>query len=153
MQRVRHRTRHGGTLLAICVATAMAVVLIGTATAGSAGTADAEIAVTLGKPKEYSLTAKPAAGKGGEVALTVRNRGTVVHEFILLRTPVKAASLKPRSDEPEKVVEPGFVAELEDVEPGDRVTLVMPLKKGHYVLLCNIDGHHAGGMHADVVLR
>ena len=76
-----------------------------------------------------------------------------MHEFILLRTPIKAASLKPRSEEPEKVVEPGFLAELEDVEPGDRVTLVMPLKKGHYVLLCNIEGHYAGGMRADVTLR
>ena len=153
MKRFRHRAFFGGGLIAILGAVGVAVAAIGTASAGSARSADAEIAVTMGKPKEYSLTAKPTSGKGGEVALAVRNRGKIVHEFILLRTPSKPPKVKPRSEEPAKVVEPGFLAELEDVEPGDRVTLVMPLKKGHYVLLCNIEGHYAGGMRADVVLR
>lgn len=152
MQRFRHRAFHGGGLLAICAVTA-AVMAIGSASAGSARTFDAEISVTMGKPSEYSLVAKPTSGRGGEAALAVRNRGKITHEFILLRTGTKADKLKARADEPDKVVEPGFLLELEDVEPGDRVTVVMPLKKGHYVLLCNIEGHYHDGMRADLVLR
>lgn len=49
--------------------------------------------------------------------------------------------------------EPGFTLELEDIEPGGKVVVAVPLKKGHYVLLCNIAGHHAGGMRADLTLR
>src|SRR3990170_7491854 len=149
MQRFRHRRSHIAVVIALC---AMAVaVVVGSASAGSARTtADSEINVTMGKPGEYSLKAGPSSAKAGEVALVVRNRGKITHEFILLRTPIKAANLKPRAEEPDKVVEPGFVLELEDVEPGDRVTIVLPMKKGHYVLLCNIEGHYHDGMRADL---
>lgn len=150
MQPFRHRRSRAVVVIALC----LAVAVVGSAYAGSTRTdADSEIAVTLGKPQEFSLKASAASAKAGEVALTVRNQGKITHEFILLRTAIKAAKLKPRAGEPEKVVEPGFVLELEDVEPKDRVTVVMPMKKGHYVLLCNVAGHHAGGMFADLTLR
>ena len=150
--RFRHRRLYVAGVIAICAATV--AVVIGSASAENASTAaDTAINITMGKPGEYSLKVKPVAGKAGEVALTVRNTGKVTHEFILLRTATKAAKLKPRLEEPKKVVEPGFLVELEDVEPGDRVTLVMPLSKGHYVLLCNIEGHYHGGMRSDLTLR
>ena len=141
----------------VAVAATCSIVLaivVGSAWAGSsAATADTEIDVTLGKPKEYSLKLSASAGKAGEVALAVRNRGKITHEFILLKTPIKAAKLKPRAEEPTKVVEPGFVLELEDIAAKERATVELPLKKGHYVLLCNIEGHYAGGMRADLTLK
>lgn len=152
MQRFRHRRFYFAGVIAICAVTV--AVAIGSASAKNASTAaDSAINITMGKPGEYSLGVKPASAKAGEVALTVRNRGKVTHEFILLRTPVKAAKLKARAEEPNKVVEPGFLLELEDVEPGDRVTVVMNMKKGHYVLICNIEGHYHDGMFADLTLR
>ncbi len=151
MQRSRRPRSFVAAVIAICSVTAIAV---SSAWAGSArSSADSEIQVTLGKPSKFSLTASARSAKAGEVAFVVRNMGKIDHEFIVLRTPIKAAALKPRAEEPEKVVEPGFQVELEDVEPGHRVTIALPLKKGHYVLLCNIEGHHAGGMHADLTLK
>lgn len=147
----RHRLRRGSLLLAALAAVLLAAIQVSAAIARDA--ADSQITVTMGKPGEFSLKSSVSSAKAGEVALTVWNRGRMVHEFILLRTPVKAAALKPRAEEPQKVVEPGFQFELEDMEPGDRTTIVMPLKKGHYVLLCNVDGHYAGGMRADLTLK
>jgi uncharacterized cupredoxin-like copper-binding protein len=152
MQRVRRRQFYVAAVTATCAVTV--AVVVGAASAGNARTAaDSEIAITMGKPAEYRLTAKPGTAKAGEVALAVRNRGKITHEFILLRTNTKAAKLKSRAEEPDKVVEPGFLLELEDVEPGDRVTVVTNMKKGHYVLLCNIEGHYADGMRADLTLK
>jgi uncharacterized cupredoxin-like copper-binding protein len=154
MKRFKSRRSYIGGLVAVCICAATVAVLVGSASAGSARVAaDSEISVTMGKPKEYSLKLNTSSAKAGEVALTVRNRGKITHEFILLRTPTKAGKLPARAEEPDKVVEPGFMIELEDVEPGDRVTVVMPMKKGHYVLLCNIEGHYHDGMRADLTLR
>jgi uncharacterized cupredoxin-like copper-binding protein len=152
MQRVRRRQLYVTAVAATCAVTV--AVVVGSASAGSARTAaDSEIDITMGKPGEYRLVAKPGTAKAGEVALVVRNKGKITHEFILLRTNTKAAKLKPRAEEPDKVVEPGFLLELEDVEPKDRVTVVTNMKKGHYVLLCNIEGHYADGMRADLTLK
>jgi uncharacterized cupredoxin-like copper-binding protein len=140
-------------VLAVALCSAALVTVAG-AWAGSAGSsADSEIAVTLGRPGEYGLKTSARTARSGEVEFIVQNRGKLVHEFILLRTPVKAAKLKPRPDEPQKVVEPGFRLELEDLEPGQRVIVALPLKAGHYVLLCNLEGHYAAGMRADLTLK
>ena len=152
MQRFRLRRSYIAVTAGICsVALAIAV---GSAWAGSSSaSADSEIEVTMGKPKEYSLKPSASRAKAGEVEFIVRNKGKLTHEFIVLRTKIPAAKLKPRAEEPAKVEEPGFQFELEDVEARGRVTIALPLKKGHYVLLCNIEGHYAGGMFADLTLR
>jgi uncharacterized cupredoxin-like copper-binding protein len=41
------------------------------------------------------------------------------------------------------------VGEVEDVAAGTSKKLTLNLKKGHYVLICNIPGHYKSGMHAD----
>ena len=107
----------------------------------------------MGKPQELSLGASTRSAAAGEVIIKVRNAGKVEHELVILRTPIKAANLKPSADDPQEVVEPGFLAELEDMEPGDAANLVLPLKTGHYVLLCNKPGHYRGGMHSDLTVR
>ena len=145
--------RHRRPAVLIGSATVLAVVAISASAAVSRGAADSEIAVTLGKPSELGMKMSAMSAKAGEVAFKVRNRGKLAHEFILLRTSTPAAKLKPQAEDPQKVVEPGFLAELEDITPGHKVILALPLHKGHYVLLCNIAGHHAAGMRADLVLK
>ncbi len=149
----KDEVRRRRTIALVGAGLAAVLVATWTSTASSGIAADSAVAVTMGKPTELSLKSSLKSAKSGEVGLVVRNRGKLVHEFILLRTPIKASQLKARAGEPQKVVEPGFLVELEDMEPGDRVTLVMPLTKGHYVMLCNIDGHYAGGMRADLTLK
>ena len=134
-------------------AAALAFAAISASAAVSRAGADSEIAVTMGKPGELSMKTSARRAKAGEVEFVIKNKGKLAHEFILLRTPTPAAKLKPRAAEPEKVEEPGFHVEVEDMRPGQGLVLVLSLKKGHYVLLCNIAGHHAGGMRADLLLK
>ncbi len=112
-----------------------------------------EVVVTMGKPSEFTMGLSSKTVKAGEAVLNVRNRGKIMHEMALLRTAKRAKDLKPRPKEPNKVEEPGFMLELEDVEPGQGAKLVLPLRKGHYVLVCNIEGHAAGGMRADLDVK
>jgi uncharacterized cupredoxin-like copper-binding protein len=151
----RRRIVRRGPMVALVGVGLVAIVVAATwaSAASSKAVADSEVAVTMGKPSELSLKMSAKSAKAGEVALIVRNSGKLVHEFILLRTPIKASRLAARDGEAKKVVEPGFMVELEDMEPGDRVSLVLPMKKGHYVLLCNIEGHYHGGMRADLTLK
>jgi uncharacterized cupredoxin-like copper-binding protein len=150
---MHHRHRNRLTAGLAVLAALLAAAAIAAPAALTRGAADSEIAVTLGKPSELKMKTSAKTAKAGEVAFVVRNKGKLEHEFILLRTKVKAANLKPRAEDPAKVVEPGFQVELEDIEPGGTVVMALPLKKGHYVLLCNIAGHHAGGMRADLDLK
>ena len=138
--------------LVVATAALLAVSAI-SASAATSRSADSEIVVTLGKPGELNMQTSTKSAKAGEVAFVVKNKGKLEHEFILLRTKKPGHKLPPRSDEPQKVSEPGFAAELEDIEPGHTIVLALPLKQGHYVLLCNIEGHYAGGMRADLSLR
>ena len=144
--------RHRLAVVLIVTAAVFAATAIYASAAVSRGV-DSEIAVTLGKPKERAMKTSASSANAGAVKFVVRNNGKLVHEFILLRTKTSAAKLKPQAEDPETVVETGFQAELEDIEPGHAVALALALKKGHYVLLCNIKGHYAAGMRADLVLR
>jgi uncharacterized cupredoxin-like copper-binding protein len=138
---------------ALVAALASAAVPVALATAGHRANEDGEVQLNMGKPAEFSLRPSVRSAAAGEVAFKVRNAGKIEHEFVILKTPTKAARLKARPGAPSEVVEPGFLVELEDMQPGDRANLVMPLKRGHYVLLCNKPGHFKGGMRSDFVVR
>ena len=45
--------------------------------------------------------------------------------------------------------EAGNVGEIGDLQPGQAKTLTLPLKPGHYALICNLPGHYKAGQHAD----
>lgn len=143
---------HRGRMTA-AAAIAVAGTIVGTVGAATGARQEAVVTLDMGTPKELSFRTGAKAVPAGEVLLDVRNRGKVVHELILLKTPVRAKALPTRPGDPSKVEEPGFLVELEDLEPGNRVKLKLPLGKGHYVLLCNIAGHAKGGMVADLTVR
>lgn len=118
---------------------------------GPIGDGETEVTVTMGSPKnEFAMVNSVSAAPDGEVAFAITNKGKIEHEWVLLKTERKAASLEPRTDKPMKVVEPGFFVEAEDVEPGQTVKIKLPLPAGHYVFVCNKDGHATDGkMFAD----
>jgi len=150
--RLVQRLRRAPAIVAVGLA-ALVLVAIWASAALAAGAADSVLTITMGKPGEFSLKPSAKSAKAGEVEFILRNKGKIEHEFILLRTNTKAAKLKPRAENPNKVEEPGFSLEIEDIAPGGKVIVALPLKKGHYVLLCNIDGHYKGGMRADLTLN
>ena len=116
------------------------------ATAAAPAPAARDIAVTL---REYSVAAAPAVGGAGRVHFAVRNAGAITHEFVVVRTDKPAgALLKGREAD-----ETGNVGEIGDLPPGSAKTLTLPLKAGHYALICNLPGHYAAGQHTDFTVR
>ena len=103
------------------------------------------IAVAL---KEWSVTPAGATANAGPVTFAITNTGTAVHEFVVVKTDTKADAL-PVVDG--KIDESSLapVDEVEDIAVGATPSLEVQLEAGHYVLLCNIEGHYAQGMRAD----
>ncbi len=100
---------------------------------------------------EYTVVSSSDRAAAGDVTFTIKNTGTVVHEFVVLKTDLTADKLPSASGEVEEdASELSPVDEVEDIAPGATATLSVALPAGHYVLICNLPGHYAGGMHANL---
>jgi uncharacterized cupredoxin-like copper-binding protein len=98
---------------------------------------------------EWQIKLDSSTGKAGSITFNVSNKGEKEHEFVVVKTDVKADKLPVTGDDEvdESAFEP--VDEIEDIKTGTAPVLTVDLKAGHYVLLCNLTGHYAKGMHAD----
>ncbi len=101
---------------------------------------------------EFAIELAPAAVAAGDVQFDINNAGTIEHEFVIVDTDTLAADL---TVEGEGVSEEGMtvVDEVEDIAAGATPTLTVSLSAGHYALICNLPGHYAGGMHADLTVE
>lgn len=97
--------------------------------------------------KEMSIGLDRAYAARGSVTFSVTNAGTVVHEFVVLKTDIAEGALPPSTDEAGKVQEVGHVDEIGSIDPGTTKTLTVSLEPGKYLLICNEPGHYAAGMH------
>lgn len=97
---------------------------------------------------EWAIKLDSSNGKAGTIAFNVNNKGAVTHEFVIVKTDLKADSLPVVDDE---VDESAFtpIDEIEDIASAATPTLSVDLQPGHYVILCNLTGHYGKGMHAD----
>lgn len=107
------------------------------------------IAVTL---KEYSIVLSPATAAPGPVTFTVTDSGTMIHEFVVLKTDVQAADLPLTND---AVTEDDYTSmgEVADLEPDATGTLTATLTAGHYAIICNLPGHVSQGMAVDFTVQ
>jgi uncharacterized cupredoxin-like copper-binding protein len=119
-----------------------------------------QIAVSV---KEFSISPTPTSAKAGEVRFTVKNDGTVPHEFVVIKTDSAPASL-PVYQASDKVAEGHAVGdvnedkvtsagELEDVAPGATKDATFKLGAGKYVLICNLPAHYGQGMRTAFVVN
>jgi uncharacterized cupredoxin-like copper-binding protein len=134
---------HASRLLVATAASLTAAgALAGVALAGPAASGTT-VKVTLGKPSELKMQAAPAAVKAGPVTFVVTNKGKAPHEMVvvpLAKGETKVAMKNGRA------VEKGALGEAPEMGGGKTKTITLNLKKGKYVLLCNVPGHYAGGM-------
>jgi uncharacterized cupredoxin-like copper-binding protein len=117
-----------------------------TPAAAAAPAASHTIGVSL---KEFTVAPTPTVGAAGKVTFNVHNAGNVPHEFVVLRTPKAAGSLL----KGDKADEAGNVGETGDLAPGKSKSVSVTLKKGHYVLLCNLPGHYTAGQRTDFTVQ
>jgi len=113
--------------------------------AGDTGTATT-VTVDLGKGSEYAVQPSVKSVPAGSVTFNVNNDGTMLHELVVVKTAKTPAQLA----EPDGTAnESESVGEAADIEPGASKSVTLNLKPGHYVLLCNLPGHYAGGMYTE----
>lgn len=111
--------------------------------------------------QEWRIVTDTHKVPAGTVKISVQNRGQEAHEIVLLRSDIKYDSfpLHPKGgiDEHQAGV---VINELEGLESRSRKEMLVNLKPGNYVLLCNMveieDGekeqHYSLGMRAPLIV-
>jgi uncharacterized cupredoxin-like copper-binding protein len=109
------------------------------------------VAVTL---NQWVVTPSATTIASGLVTFTVKNDGTIPHEFVVLQTDTPAGDFPIKSFEgvPERFNEDTAgtnVGETGDMDVGTTKSLTIDLAPGHYAVVCNLPGHYGQGMHTD----
>lgn len=96
---------------------------------------------------EFAINLAADAVPAGSVTFDVRNDGTIVHDFIVIRTDLAADTLP--MDEEAFVVDESqleVVGSTAELDVGQSEDLALDLEAGSYVLICNIATHYDSGM-------
>ena len=96
-----------------------------------------------------TMTVTPTSAPAGKVKFAVTNSGTILHELVVLKLKTKTAYDKLAVNaKTHEVSEAKTVGEVGNVPKGKTKSKTLTLKKGNYVLVCNIAKHYAMGMRA-----
>jgi uncharacterized cupredoxin-like copper-binding protein len=114
------------------------------AACGGSGTINAEV-------KSYEIDMAKSSASAGQVSFHVTNTTTdnETHEFVIVQTDLDSADLPLDADGNVDESQIQVVDEVEDLEPGDSGDLTVNLPAGHYVIMCNVEGHYKQGMHTN----
>jgi uncharacterized cupredoxin-like copper-binding protein len=132
-------------LLGLLAVLAAVIAAVAVATTSSAASKSAKVTVS-----DFKVAVSPKSAAHGKVTLTVKNAGDMEHELIVIKTSTAAGKLPVKG---KSASEKGSVGEVEDIAGGKSKKLTLNLKKGHYVLICNLPGHYKAGMHADFTVK
>lgn len=108
------------------------------------------VAVTL---TDISIKLGQAAVPAGTVTFSVSNKGSVVHDLVVLKTDQPQNQLPNDPTAPAEVQEPGFMGKVQMIGPGATGTLALGLGPGSYVLICNQPAHYLIGMHTSFTVK
>ena len=105
------------------------------------------------------LRLAPQTVPAGTVSFVALNHGTVTHELVVLPLASGASAGTRTVGADNRVSEDGSVGEAstecgagagEGIAPGDASWVTVGLKPGRYELLCNLPGHYAAAMYAEL---
>jgi uncharacterized cupredoxin-like copper-binding protein len=120
-----------------------ALVLSLAAACTSTGGGDGDVAVSL---RDDAIAITPATAQAGSVTFSATNDGTQTHEIEVFRGDVDPNTL-PIEDNVASTDGLELVDEIEDITSGSTTDLTVELEAGTYVIMCNLPGHFANGMH------
>jgi uncharacterized cupredoxin-like copper-binding protein len=101
---------------------------------------------------EFKISLSATSAPAGVVTFDVTNGGTIVHEFVILKTDTLAKDLPLSGD---SVDEGAYnaIGEVEETDPQGSGTFTATLAAGHYAIICNIPGHVKQGMVTDFTVN
>jgi uncharacterized cupredoxin-like copper-binding protein len=106
-----------------------------------------------GTEQEFKISVSPNTATAGDVKFTISNKGTIGHEFLVVKTDILDGKIPLAGDhfaEPSPGLE--VIDEIGEFKPGTTELLVLNLAAGNYQLVCNLPGHYAAGMHTSFVV-
>jgi uncharacterized cupredoxin-like copper-binding protein len=101
---------------------------------------------------EYKIALSATTAPAGEVTFKVTNGGTMIHEFVVLKTDTLAADL-PLTDDAVNEADFDAQGEVPESNPGVSGHVTLTLTPGHYAIICNIAGHTRQQMVADFTVQ
>lgn len=107
------------------------------------------------KEWEWKITLSADRHVAGDVTFDLSNRGTIPHEFLVVATDKTAVELLEAVDPATNRIDEELldvVDEQPEYDPATTAELTITLPEGHYVVMCNIEGHYASGMYADLTI-
>ena len=123
------------------------------ADAAASGTSSNEGNFIGGTVQEWKVSVAPNTATAGEVKFTIENKGTIGHEFLVVKTDILDGKITLDGDhfaEPSAGLE--VIDEIGEFKQGTTELLVLTLEPGNYQLVCNLPGHYAAGMHTTFVV-
>ena len=143
------KTRSGAL---VTVGLAVALAACSSTTSPSPSTTTTTTTTITGTLTEYTIELSATSAPAGTVIFNVTNAGTIIHEFVILKTDVLAKDLPLAGD---SVDEGAFnaIGEVEETEPGGSGTFTATLEPGHYAIICNVSGHVSQGMVTDFTVN
>jgi len=117
--------------------------------AGATTDADAVSNDVNGSLTEWGINVDAGKAYAGEVKFDIENRGSIDHEFLVVKTTYAPGRI-PIVEAEERFSEedPGitFIDEIKEWPAGETKTLTLNLEPGRYELVCNIKSHYGSGM-------
>jgi uncharacterized cupredoxin-like copper-binding protein len=105
-----------------------------------------------GEEKEWAISLDAYSHTAGSITFDLTNSGTIAHEFLIVRSDLTSTALLANVDAATKRIDEALldvIDEQPEYEPGVPGTVTVTLTPGHYVVMCNIEGHYKAGMYAD----
>jgi len=140
-----HRRRHVPLIILGTIAVAGAAVVFTTRSS-----AKPVAATTQAVERDFQIELSQASAPAGRIRLSVHNSGKTEHELVAFRTDLPEGSLPLDSTGRVNETGPGIThidPEAESVQPGTTKSVTLDLPAGRYVVICNLPGHYASGMH------
>jgi uncharacterized cupredoxin-like copper-binding protein len=135
------------SLVSLTAAAALAALVAVEAVPARSEAGSTKVRVVL---KEWKLLTSARTVRAGKVTFEVVNDGTMKHELVVLRTDSHHHAVPVRGG---VAIERGLRGEVRPFAPGVTRTMTVRLKRGKYVLLCNLLGHYMAGQYAALRVR
>lgn len=117
------------------------------------GSSDMSNDVT-GELSEWKVKVSSKGAAAGPVTFTITNKGTIEHEFLVVKTDIPVGEIPLVDDKFEEEADGiEVIDEIAEFPKGETQTLEVDLAPGNYQLVCNIKGHYGSGMHTGFVVE
>ena len=126
----------------------LVAVVVGACGADANDSTDATSNDISGSVREWALEVDAITAKAGDVTFTILNKGTIGHEFLVVKTDIEDGKIPLAGDhfaEPSSGLE--VIDEIGEFPAGETNKLTVTLEPGNYQLVCNLPSHYAAGMH------